>query len=265
MRVRVFDKENNCYFKSEVYATVNSGIYEKMLVVVHSEDGKYLKFFESVDMADKYKALINRIPSVIPAEWVRYKADSVDEQLEDYAGILNSNIRFYEYHGFDWLWNNKEILLRLLEGEKVSVSGSIFENRLYSDNIKDSWNYIDTSEDADFFMKEVCDLHDSVITEMSYVSGGKLNEDGSLTPGFKPILNVKIQSQICGNVEMEFIGLTALNLRPTEYGFSDIIMGAGIICKDGYIYFKEEYTETIDPDYDGTWAASYDFRWKLNY
>ena len=264
VRVRVFDKQSNSYFKSEVYAIINSGIYERFLVIVPSKDGDFLKFFDSVDAANNYKILINTIPSEYPAEWVHQKTEPANGQFGKFSDMPNQDFRFYEYRGFEWLWNEKETLCCLLNGEKVRVCGSVFEGRLYSDHAQPGWNYIENTEDAENFLEEVCDLHDSVITEINYVSGGGLNDDGSLTPGYKPVLNMKIQSQICGDVEMEFIGLMALNLRPAVYCFSDIISGVGLICRDGYVYFSEEYSETADFNFDGTWAVSYDLRWRFN-
>ncbi len=42
MKVRVYDKSTNKYFKSEVYARINPGYYEKYLVHMPSDDGGYI-------------------------------------------------------------------------------------------------------------------------------------------------------------------------------------------------------------------------------
>ena len=63
MLVRVFDSQRNTYFKSEVYAVINSGWYEKQLVVFSSADGSYFKLFDYLDKSNPNapKVLINLI------------------------------------------------------------------------------------------------------------------------------------------------------------------------------------------------------------
>lgn len=49
MRVRVHDKSTNSYFVSEVYAIINSGIFEKYLVTKKIGNSSYLKFHQYID------------------------------------------------------------------------------------------------------------------------------------------------------------------------------------------------------------------------
>jgi len=49
MRVRVYDKDVNNYFVSEVYAIINTGYYEKYLVLEEIGDKRYFRMFDYLD------------------------------------------------------------------------------------------------------------------------------------------------------------------------------------------------------------------------
>jgi hypothetical protein len=62
LKVRIYDDNTRSYFKSEVYARINTGWYEKQLVHVPSENGGYICFFDYLDKAENKvppKVLIN--------------------------------------------------------------------------------------------------------------------------------------------------------------------------------------------------------------
>lgn len=67
MKVRVLDKETGRYFKSEVYALVNTGWYERRLVRMPGENGGCMRFFDYLDReAQGHPVLINKIvPGVL--------------------------------------------------------------------------------------------------------------------------------------------------------------------------------------------------------
>ena len=47
MFVRVFDKENNLYYKSIVYGVIDSGYYEKYIVInPHSNTFELINYFD---------------------------------------------------------------------------------------------------------------------------------------------------------------------------------------------------------------------------
>ncbi len=50
MRVRVYDKKTNTYSKSEVYAIINSGYYEKQLVLTLDDMGMCLMFCDYLSL-----------------------------------------------------------------------------------------------------------------------------------------------------------------------------------------------------------------------
>lgn len=264
MRVRVYDKERNSYFKSEVYAIVNTGYYEKLLVLTPEDMGSNFVFYDYLDKADnKPEVLVNSIILDRPYDWIYKKSLSVDIQLKEYKRLLNSDIRFFEYIGFLWLWNDKDTMVNLLQGKSIPLAGSIFENNLYSDIGDSDWNYIESQEDIDTLMNQTGYFHDSIIKEINYISGGYVDSKKSM--GFTNLrkLMVKIDSQISNNIEMIFEGMTAMNLRPPGDNYFGDIFGASLILKDASIFFCDDEVQEIDTDYEGTWICAYSLKWRF--
>lgn len=171
---------------------------------------------------------------------------------------------FFEYIGFPWLWEDTNTLTKLLQGERILLKGSIFENNLYSDMVQTEWNYVETQADADLFMGQTYSLHDSVIKEIHYVSGAYVDSNKDMQPtGDLRRVTVQIQSQQCFDVEMIFEGVTALNLRPPLDNYSADIFEASLIVRDASLFFCDECLDVIDTSYKGTWVLAYSLKWRF--
>jgi len=269
MYVRVFDKKSNNYFKSEVYAIINSGWYGKQLVVVPSDDDYYLKFFDYLDKSDPKtpKVLINVVKSndcYCDIEWMCQRSNSVDENLDEFAELLSEDIRFFEYRGYAWIYNNKPLLVRLLNGDKVSIKG--YENKIIDFNaykIKD-WNYIEDQKDVDFILEQTFSFHDTVLKELNYTSGSFVDDRNFMhcTDSIRQI-TVRLDSQMCRPIEMVFEGVTALNLRPCSDNHSSNLTDASLFVHNASIWFFDKLLDNIDKSYKGTWVESYGLRWRF--
>jgi len=90
MFVRVFDSQRNIYFKSEVYAVINSGWYEKQLVVFSVDGESYFEFFDYLDKSDfeAPKLLIN---SIVP-----HGISPVFEWIHKIVGMLTRNLKIMQ-------------------------------------------------------------------------------------------------------------------------------------------------------------------------
>jgi len=264
MKVRVFDSAQNTYFKSEVFARINTGWYEKQLVLVPSNDGGYIKFFDFIDKSSENNpALINTIVSGVPSDWVNIKSDSVSKQLNDYTGFLNSDVLFFEFIGYPWIFENKSIMVELLKGKSIPYKNSIFENKIASTDIS-GWNYVETQDDAERLIEQTRGFHDSVINKLNYISGSYVNRDRSIYPfdNLRQVI-ILVESQWCQPIEMIFEGVTALNLRPSGDNYDSIIFDASLYLKDASVFFSDCYLEQIDKSYEGTWITAYSLRWRF--
>jgi len=235
MIVRVYDSVTDTYFKSEVYASVGIGIFEKKLV----KNGDYFKFYDCVDRESKTSPLKRFIDiiSISPlSDWIR-----VEE---------------IEFAGFGWLYDDKETLTKLLNGESVPVHGSIFEDKLINER-EVGWNYIDTQEDIDFLMLEVYGFHDAVIETIGYTGSDYVKTDGGTWRDDIPKATFILDIQGFAMLEMVFENVTAINIRPSSY-----IYGAALYINDCTVYFSDEYVPTPDTSCTGTWITSYGMKWR---
>lgn len=267
MRVRVYDKLADSYFHSEVYAIINTGWYEKHLVLVPSPNGNYMKFYDYLDKSDNGNiptVLINTIVSEHPTGWIYVRSDSVDTLLTEYQQRLSQlETRFFEYMGFSWLYENKEVLSKLLLGERLVLQGSLFETKLIDSRIK-GWNYIETVADINTLLEYAYGFHDSVIKSINYVSGAYVNDDKSMYPSADiRKVTVLLDSQWCESIELVFEGVTALNLRPPADNYMADISGASLFIKNASVFFFDSDIDMPDTTNDGTWISSYSLRWQI--
>ena len=266
MKVRVYDKSIGNYFKSEVYAKINTGWYEKQLVHVPSENGGYICFFDYLDKSEDKgspKVLINIITPDTPKDWMYRKSGSVDEKLLGYEKLLCNDVRFFEYIGYSWLYENKSILAELLNGDAIPFKGSIFENKAVASEMS-GWTYVETQEEANILLENAYSFHDSVLKTLNYTSGAYVNSDRSMYPvaDIRQVI-MCFDSQWCDTIEMVFEGVTAFNLRPARDNYTADISAASLIVKDASIFFFDDRIQEWDENYEGTWITAYGLRWRF--
>jgi len=264
MKVRVFYRLRNDYFVSEVYALINTGWYEKVLVIAPSDNGEYIKFFDYIDKDEpkNHRTLIDKIILPYHKNWIHKRTKSVDNVIDDYANLLPIGTRFFEFIGFSWLYEDKALLTKLLSGDAVLLKGSAFENNLYSTKLN-GWSYIESDDDIASFLQQTSGLHDSVIAEINYNSGAYVDNEKSMHMTRNRALTARIDSQWCKSLEIVFEGVTALNLRPPAENYGDEIYDVSLYIKNACIFFADSYLEQVDKAYDGTWVSSFSMRWRF--
>lgn len=261
MLVRVYDKENNKHFKTEVYAVLNVGWFTQYLVLVPDEKEGYLKLFDFLDKtseAPHYDVLVNTITPQVPDEWVSKDGaflSGIKQALSD------DTIKFDTYQGYDWLFDNPNIIAALLRGESVPAN---FEGFCLSDSTLDGWNYINAQDDIDWLMKLTCGFHDSCPESLEYISGASVSTDKSMHP-MDDIRTLKmvIGSQWCDLIEIVFEGLLGLNLRPAGDNYDSIIFSATLRAKDETIFFADGDLDSDDFTEGYTCVKALSMRWRF--
>ena len=129
------------------------------------------------------------------------------------------------------------------------------------------WTELKTEEELAAFMNQVCGFHDSVLKELSYVSGAYVDEDLKMHPvDDKACLRVLIQRQdeMLPALELEFSGLQELRLYPTDPAYTSEILDAALFLWDGLICWCDcgdiglEYFD----DYRGISVRAKFLRWR---
>ncbi|MCL2405534.1 MAG: hypothetical protein FWC92_08310 [Defluviitaleaceae bacterium] len=265
MRVRVYDKDKALFFKSDVYAKINPGYFEKYLVLMPEAEGGCLKLYDYLDKSEGDSSLsvnINVINPEYPCEWIerenvnfsntKIKPDETDEAID----------KVEYYIGYKGILENERALLALLDGQTVHPTE--FHLSPTKQEHKGDWNYVETKDDIDSLMKCFFGFHDSVIVSLDYVSGsGKQNEEIVVGDSMRKV-SVKFDTCWCSSIELVFEGLLTLNLCPSRDNYSSEIDIASIFIKDEVVYFATGYVEDICSFSDDiTWMSAFSLKWRF--
>ena len=269
MLVRVFDIQRNTYFRSEVYAIINSGWYEKRLVIFSEDGDNYFKFFDYVDKRDPnaFGVLINDISSdgfYPDMKWIRHHSNDVDKKLKDYEELLDDDIRFFEYRGYSWIYEDRSLLTDLLKGSVVPVKEYAHQMPVSSNFKLEGWHYVEKPHDIDFLFDETVGFHDSVLKDLNYVSGAYVNDENQMhAVDSVRTVTMRFDSQWSRSIEMVFEGVVKLNLQPSADIMASFLYDASMFIQDETIFFFDSQIDSIDRSYDGTWIESYGLRWRF--
>ncbi len=261
MRVRVYDREKDKYFKSEVFAVIDYGWYVRYLVLEPADGKAMMTFVEGIRKEEPdHPTNINKITPDIPQDWVCIKGEALPllkKELNEYGADLR-----FEYHGYSWLLNDKRLLALLINGNTIDLDDVGHSDKSVCSKLA-GWNYVDTQADVKTLMDAYGGFHDSCLTRLEYVSGAKVYQNHSMMP-LNDVRQVTmfLGSQCCDGIEMVFEGVTEMNLRPAQDNHESIIYGATLLVRNEEIYFCGGYK--ADPDsYDGTWIKAFSLRWRL--
>lgn len=237
MLIRVFDRENNRYYKSIVYGVVND--LSDAIVL-----NPYTECFELAPHFDTSGILYGPLYEIIQPErkeWVAGAAADL-QKLQDLFGDRAVNFLY----GYEDVVGNYDFLLALLQQKPVEKAAAGIQFRSPEDEAQ--WNYIRTQEDADAFLKLFEGFHDSTLDQLSY------EEDGI---GTRKLTAVFDNSGWYGVAELCFEGLIAMNLRPTQENRCRDIYCASLLVKDESIFWEEEAFNQ-----EGSYIKALNLKWR---
>lgn len=264
MRVRVYDKLTNNYFISEVYAIINSGYYKKYLVVENIDNKRYFRLIEYLDKAESgnfYPVNINVISAnELSESWV-IKGENELGNLCYKLDVKNKNDSFYIFRGYNFIFQQKELLLALLKGEQIPYE-LLHEHKKEISTKLDGWNYVEYKDDVESLMGIFHGFHDSVLKNLNYISGSGKDEKGIMCLNNIRQVSMIFDSLWSDSIEIVFEGVLALNLRPAKDNYCSDLLSATIILKDKAILFYDAEVNSDDEDYEGTWINALGMRWR---
>lgn len=118
-------------------------------------------------------------------------------------------------------------------------------------------------EDAAYFLRVTCGLHDSTIHSILYESGNYVDGEGGMHFQELRRVTVVLHSQCCPCVEMVFEGVTALNLRPPGEEYLGEIFDCTLLTTEDSVYFADCALNQADTDYSGTWITAHSLKWRF--
>ena len=130
------------------------------------------------------------------------------------------------------------------------------------------WKKITTNEDIKELMETFDEFHDSCLKKLSYVSGAYVDKKLAMFPlNCLRSLKVIFQRQQLNpiTIEIEFIGVEQLLLRPVKPDYTCNIFAATMFLKDGLLYWYDDKNIRVNnyEMFDGTMICSTKARWRF--
>lgn len=247
MFVRVFDKSTSQYYKSIVYGTINTGWFLQYIVLNSIENR-----FELVDYLDKSLKPAKPHIEVIQSncdEFVTYEGAFILK----YKKLLKEKWKELDINsvsGYPDICDNQIFVAEIIEYKIVPVGKYIIQLRQLED--VNQWNYINTQDDANRFMKLFVGFHDSTMDKLIY------EEDY----GYTKATIVFDNSGWYGIVELCFEGVQEINIRPPKENCDRYIYDATMIVENETVFWADSYMEKVDLSYDGSYIKALSLKWR---
>jgi hypothetical protein len=247
MFVRVYDKPNSRYYKSLVYGTIGEGWFLQYIVLNPMDN-----CFELVDYLDKSKEPAQPLVEIIQRNNDDFKVyeNALLLKYKHYCKKNGKSMDIERLWGYSDVCENFDFIADINENKAVSAAKYSIQLRQLSD--KDEWNYIQTQEDSNEFMKLFAGFHDSVLDKLVY------DEEY----GYTRVTAIFDNSGWYGIVELCFEGLLELNIRPTKENYDRYIYEGTMLVKNETVFWADGHLENVDLTYDGSYIKAMNLKWR---
>lgn len=258
MRARIYNEKQREYYISEVYGIVNRAgdwyivddiVQKEKLVLV-----EYLNFKTN----PPYEVNVEIIDCnpINCDEWVNLAQDEMNTVNEH---IINTRELHY-FRGYKKIWEKSQLLIDLLENGIADKTKFGIEN--LSTKLE-GWNYIESNSDIEWLMEEYGGFHDSILKEMSYISGEYVDDKGMrLNEIGNKQIKLIYNSDWAEEIEMVLLSPRICHVIPGEENDMSVLYDASMFIKDCVVYFYDSYIEDITYDYSGTYFKALGIRWR---
>lgn len=247
MYARIYDKMLDRYYKSIVYCGINHGYYRQYVVL-----NPYTDRFELVDYLDKSNSTLKPLVEIIQndhEEWKSYQ-NALLLKYKHYCKKNNKEVVIDFLLGYPDVCENFDFISSIIERKFVLRTESGITIRNLSDC--NEWNYIQTQEEANEFMKLFAGFHDSTLEKMCY----KENQ------GSTSVVATFDNSGWYGVVELHFDGVIAVNIRPARENYSSEIYEGTLLIRDETVFWADWYMKNEDFSFDGSYIKALNLKWR---
>lgn len=247
MFARIYDKKRNQYYKSIIYCGINRGYYQQYVVV-----NPHTRSFELVDYLDKSDGELKPQVEIIQdnhEDWVSFE-NALLLKYQTYCKKMHKEMLLEFLWGYPDVCENFEFISSIFEEKSIPVSESGIALRNLTDTRE--WNYIQTREEANEFMKLFAGFHDSTLDKLCYE---ELHGSTKVTATFD-------NSGWYGIVELCFEGVLAVNIRPAKENCSREIFEATLMIRDETALWTDWYMEDEELSVDGNYIKALNLKWR---
>lgn len=265
MRARVYDKNQNKYYLSEVYGELNCVGKGHYHIVDKMDNRDYVVLVQYLDFSAEppYDVNVELIQDSDSCPWPGYESIRIEgDKLCLINDVISEPMKCHSYWGLKQIWDNKEGLVELIE------KGCIHKSRLNISNIctkLPDWNYIESQEDIDNLMEQFSGFEDSILKELSYVSGDYGCGDGTsyLTLAHEKKIKLIFDSDYADEIEIILLAPRYVQLVPPGENRLPGLLDGSIFIKDCRVYFYDSRIDSIPESYGGTYMIALGMIWRF--
>lgn len=256
MRVRVYDREQDACFLSELYAILYSGVFARCLVCRMGQLRLYHQLLPEED--GNYRTMVSMIDPDPPAEWLHLTNGDL-AAWPDFPRCLPED-RWTAFQGYPWVWEDRRTLQRLLQGEPVPLAETGYPA---ISSLLPGWHYVTDPAAAEAFLAETGNLHDAVLVRAGYTSGS-----GKCSGGMAVCDRVRQVSLLfhCGwtpPAELVFEGVKAFHLYPGGNNCVSALSEAVCRVSNAAVFFCVDYCQEGEDPSGRTNIWAYSMRWRF--
>ena len=260
MRARIYNKAENAYYLSEVYAVINRAGDWYVVDDPHDKSRVILVAYIDLTVAS-YPVNVEVIDDNHIGEDVIYRDTPETEAI---SACLTKSQKLHDFRGSSTIWNHPQALVDLLETNSVEKS-RLGIDTAYSTKLT-GWHYIETQDDIDRLMEDFAGFVDSVIAEINYLPGDHVSADDIMHfDRHNKTVRVIFHSQQTNGKGLEVILLSPRMVQivpPAENEIPGISDEASLFLQNHMVFFYDTYQDTIPESYDGTYFIAMGLRWR---
>ena len=248
MFVRVFDKQQNRYYKSMVYATVGIGWFLQYIVL-----NPHTQSFELVDYLDKQHEPAKPLVEIIQPNHEEFVVYNGAQMLKYKHYCKTNGCKFVEVKqmmGYPEILENNAFLAEILGNHSVPFGAYQISEKTLCDTTE--WNYILTQADADDFMKKFVGFHDSTLEKIGYYESNSSAVANAIFDN----------SGWYGIVELCFEGVQMLKIMPAAENYSRELFEASLIVENESVFWADSYMEKPNDSYTGSMIRALSLKWR---
>ena len=248
MYARVFDKKQNTYFKSIVYATVGTGWFLQYIVL-----NPHAHTFELVDYLDKSTEPYKPLVEIIQAEHDAFIVHDGSQLLRYKHFCMTNGYPFTpitQITGYADVLDHYAFLADILSNRSVPVDTYQITIRDLTDTAE--WNYITTQAEADEFMKIFAGFHDSTLEKISYCESSHIAVANAIFDN----------SGWFGVAELCFEAVQMLKIMPAAENYMRNLYEATLLIEDERVFWADTYMEKPDCTFDCSIITALSLKWR---
>lgn len=248
MFVRVYDKKQNMYYKSMVYAAVGTSWFLQYIVL-----NPHTHHFELVDYLDKSTSPEKPLVEIIQPHHRDFLVYSGAQMLKYKHHCRKNRLQFVDVKhmkGYPDVLDNHAFLANILVNRVVPADAANVSVRNPEDAA--DWNYILSQADADDFMTKFAGFHDSTIEKIQYAE-----------TNFSATVNAVFDNSCWfGIVELCFEGVQMLKIKPAAENLSREIFEASLIVENESVFWADSYMQKPDSSCESSMIQALNLKWR---